>query len=201
MSISTVLVVNSCLIEHNLYLMLLMFKYAQLNVSGCFFLCSVSSLKMSYVSLFSSWVLNNELPVRLKTLSFDLNDVSPKSVNFGNRSVHILQKYVSLDFPSFSYSETVILVHFKWVQLSQKSHWMAFWFDLTDFWHRVQGYFIGPGLICMSPLSKILNIRQYVDGLAIFLFPVMIFSGRSFGLMYRVDPKNVFGWCSQICSP
>ena len=32
----------------------------------------------------------------------------------------------------------------------------------------------------MSPLSKILNIRQYVDGLAIFLFPVMIFSGRPF---------------------
>jgi hypothetical protein len=78
MSISTVLVVNSCLMEQNLYLMLLMFKYAQVNVSGCFFLCSVSSLKMSYVSLFSSWVLDNELPVRLKTLSFDLNDVSPK---------------------------------------------------------------------------------------------------------------------------
>jgi hypothetical protein len=54
MSISTVLVVNSCLMEQNLYLMLLMFKYAQVNVSGCFFLCSVSSLKMSYVSLFSS---------------------------------------------------------------------------------------------------------------------------------------------------
>jgi hypothetical protein len=78
MSIPTVLVVNSCLMEHNLYLMLLMFKYAQVNVSGCFFLCSVSSLKMSYVSLFSSGVLENELPVRLKTLSFDLNDVSPK---------------------------------------------------------------------------------------------------------------------------
>jgi hypothetical protein len=45
---------------------------------------------------------------------------------------------------------------------------------------RVQAYFIGPGLICMSPLSKILNIRQYVDGLAIFLFPVMLFSGRPF---------------------
>jgi hypothetical protein len=42
-SISTVLVVNSCLMEQNLYLMLLMFKYAQVNVSGCFFLCSVSS--------------------------------------------------------------------------------------------------------------------------------------------------------------
>ena len=78
MSISTVLVVNSCLMEQNLYLMLLMFKYGQVNVSGCFFLCSVSSLKMSYVSLFSSWILDNELPVRLKTLSFDLNDVSPK---------------------------------------------------------------------------------------------------------------------------
>ena len=72
------LVVNSCLMEQNLYLMLLMFKYAQVNVSGCFFLCSVSSLKMSYASLFSSRVLDNELPVRLNTLSFDLNDVSPK---------------------------------------------------------------------------------------------------------------------------
>jgi hypothetical protein len=28
-----VLVVNSCLMKHNLYLMLLMFKYAQVNVS------------------------------------------------------------------------------------------------------------------------------------------------------------------------
>jgi hypothetical protein len=48
----------------------------------------------------------------------------------------------------------------------------------------------------MSPLSKILNIRQYVDGLAIFLFSVMIFLGQPF-----LDPNKVLGWCSQICSP
>jgi hypothetical protein len=71
-------------------------------------------------------------------------------------------------------------IRYKFCSIKQKSHWMAFWFDLTDFWHRVQGYFIGPGLICMSPLSKILNIRQYVDWLAIFLFPVMTFSGLSY---------------------
>jgi hypothetical protein len=44
----------------------------------------------------------------------------------------------------------------------------------------------------MSPLSKILNIRQYVDGLAIFLFPVMIFSGRPFWFDVSRRPEQSF---------
>jgi hypothetical protein len=44
----------------------------------------------------------------------------------------------------------------------------------------------------LTELSKILNIRQYVDGLTIFLFPVMIFSGRPFWFDVSSRPEQSF---------
>jgi hypothetical protein len=56
------------------------------------------------------------------------------------------QKYWSSHLAKIWYSFTVVVVHRKCVQWSQKSHCNAFWLLFTGCLHFVQGYRMGPGL-------------------------------------------------------
>jgi len=106
----------------------------------------------SFWNLFAfCWnISHSELPVLLNSVSLDLIDVSWKTdfVKTDRQSLY----NVSPEVESLLYSDKDMIVHLMWVHSS-------------NFLQFVRLYFIGPGLICTSPLNNIVIIIQNCDGL------------------------------------